>query len=259
MAPSPPQDPSPPQEPGAAPSPTAPRVAVAIIGDEILTGKFRDENSPWLIDRCRELGLALIRIVVLPDDLDVIAAEVGALSAACDWVFTTGGVGPTHDDMTMEGVARALGRTVERRPELVEVLQQRLKTQSEDALRMADVPQGAELWWDGEIRFPQVVAGNVVIFPGVPGLLRLKFDAVAHRFGGVPVHCQQLRTSQVESEIAGILRTAQARWPQVHIGSYPRYEEQPWHVIVILDGHDLPAIEACMAWLRGELAEGLLE
>lgn len=243
----------------AAPASRSPRVAAVIIGDEILTGKFRDENSPWLIDRCRELGLALVRIVVVPDELDVIAEQVRALSETCDWVFTTGGVGPTHDDVTMVGIARALGREIERRAELVDVLQNRLKTHGEDALRMADIPRGAELWWDGDLRFPQVVVDNVVIFPGVPGLLRLKFDAVAHRFGGAPAHSRRLRTSQVESQIAGVLRTAQGRWPQVHIGSYPRYEERPWHVIVILDGHDLDAIEDCLAWLRDQLADGLLD
>lgn len=245
----------------AADSPVrhAPTVSVLVIGDEILTGNFRDENTPWLIDRCRLAGLDLRRIVVLPDLVDVIAAEVATCSAACDWVFTTGGVGPTHDDVTMEGIAAAFGLPMERRAELAALLRQKMGEQAnEDALRMADLPHGSELWWDGEIFFPQVVTRNVVIFPGVPALMRMKFEAVAHRFGGVPAHSTRLTTTQPEPLIAACLRQAQQQWPTVHIGSYPRYEQRPWTVIVILESRDAPALAACHAWLADRLAGHLL-
>ena len=248
-------------DPGPRPAvPRAPTAAVVIIGDEILTGKFRDENSPWLIDRCRDLGIDLRRLAIVPDLVERIADEVATCSAAFDWVFTTGGVGPTHDDVTMAGIARGLGLCLERREELVEVLRERMPEHlTEDALRMADLPQGAALWWEGDIFFPQVVARNVVIFPGVPSLLRLKFDAVAHRFGGQPALSLRLVTTLPESRIAAPLRQAQERWPQVHIGSYPRFEQRPHTVMVILDGRDAGPLAACHAWLAEVLAGHLVE
>ena len=106
------------------------------------------------------------------------------------------------------------------------------------------------MWWDGDIAFPQVVVDNVVIFPGVPRLLQRKFDAVAWRLGGDPLRSLVLTTTRSEPEIATPLRQAQARWPQVHIGSYPRFDKRPWTVQVILDSRDDAALEACAAHLR---------
>lgn len=250
----------PPALPHTPPRVGAPTAALVVIGDEILTGKFRDENGPWLVDRCRVQGIDLKRITIIPDEVDTIAAEVAACHARYDWVFTSGGVGPTHDDVTMEGIARGLGRPIERQPQMEEVLRRRLVERiTEDALRMADTPAGAELWWDGDIAFPQVVVDRVVIFPGVPALFRAKFMAVAHRFGGVPTLSRRLVTSEAESLIAARLRSAQERWPQVAIGSYPRYEQRPYTVIVILDSREEAALTECQAWLREALAEHLIE
>jgi len=240
--------------------PRPPTAALVIIGDEILTGKFRDDNGPWLIDRCRALGIDLRRISVIPDEVETIGEEVAVCSRRFDWTFTSGGVGPTHDDVTMEGIARGLGRPVQRLPELEAVLRARLVERiTEDALRMADAPAGASLWWDGEIAFPQVVVENIVILPGVPALFRARFLAIAHRFGGTPSLSRRLVTTEAESLIAGRLRLAQARWPQVAIGSYPRYEQRPYTVIVILDSRDEPALLACLDWLRDALSGQLLD
>ncbi|RME27760.1 MAG: competence/damage-inducible protein A [Deltaproteobacteria bacterium] len=239
--------------------PAAPTVALVVIGDEILTGKFPDQNTPWLVRRLRELGLDLVRASVIRDDVAGIAAEVRLSLERADWVITTGGVGPTHDDLTMAGIAEALGVQLERRPELVEVLRRRMGDRlTDDALRMADVPAGAELWWEADVFFPQVVAGRVLAFPGVPPLLQVKFDAIAHRLGGRPMLSRSLHTAAAEAAIASTLREAQQRWPSVAIGSYPRYETRPWTVTVILDSRDRPALDACEAWLRSSLAADLL-
>lgn len=225
--------------------------AVVIIGNEILSGKFADENAPYLIGRLRELGVDLGRVVVIPDEVEVIAAEVRACAERFDHVFTTGGVGPTHDDLTMLGVARAFAVELQRHPTLERVLHERMGERvNEAALRMAEVPAGAELWWDGEVRFPLVVVRNVAIFPGVPALLRLKFEAVAHRFQGVPLSLRRLWTAESEPAIADALTDAAARWPAVAIGSYPRFELVPPKVLVTLESRDVGALGACEAFLR---------
>jgi molybdenum cofactor synthesis domain-containing protein len=231
-----------------------PTAAIVIIGNEILTGKFADENAPFLVERLRSLGCDLGRIVTIPDTLDGIAAEVAAASAAFDWVFTTGGVGPTHDDLTFPAVARAFGVALVRHPALEKILWEKLGERcNEAALRMAEVPAGAELWWDGDFPYPQVVMRNVCIFPGVPSLLRRKFDAVSHRFVGVPVATARLTTELTEPEIAEALAEAAAHWPAVAIGSYPRWDERPAVVIVTMESRDQEALSMCDAWLRARV------
>ena len=227
-----------------------PTTAVIIIGNEILSGKFADENAPFLIQRLRDLGVDLLRVVVIPDVIDVIAAEVRAAAALFDHVFTTGGVGPTHDDLTLPGIAAAFQLPLVRNPTLAKVIADKLGPRVNDAAyRMAEVPEGAQLWWDGDVIYPLVVVANVYIFPGVPALLKLKFEAVAHRFAGEPVRTRRLLTEESEPEIADVLTEAAGRWPDVAIGSYPRFETQPHTVIVTMEGRDDEALAACAAWL----------
>ena len=232
-----------------------PSAAVLIIGNEVLSGKVVDENTPFLARRCRELGVDLRRVWVVPDEVPAIADAVRALLPLVDWVFSAGGVGPTHDDVTMEGIAAGLGVGVVEDPRLATILRERMGARfTPAALRMAEVPVGAELWWDADMSFPQVVAARVVIFPGVPGLLRRKFDAVSHRFAGVPVRTARLRTTADEHAIADRLRAAQAAWPAVDIGSYPQFDTRPWTVTLTLDSRDALALDACRAHLLSALA-----
>jgi FAD synthetase len=236
-----------------------PNAGVVIIGNEILSGKFADENTPWLVHRLRALGCDLLRVAVIPDTLDDIASEVAAQSARFDWVFTTGGVGPTHDDLTFAGIARAFGLAVHLHPELAAILRAKLgDTCNEAALRMAEIPEGSELWWDGGVVYPLVVTRNVCIFPGVPSLLKLKFDKVAHRFAGTPLSARRLETRLGESAIAAALTAATERFPAVAIGSYPRLDEVPVRVIVTLESRDAAALEACARALL-ESANGFAE
>jgi len=222
--------------------------AVVIIGNEILSGKFADENGPFFIRRLRELGVRLERLVVVPDVPETIGREVAACSAAYDLVFTTGGVGPTHDDITMESIAAGFGVDCPLHPELEALLRRKLGERANAAaLRMALAPQGSELLWDADM-FPTVRFRNVYILPGVPPIMRAKFDAMAHRFQGAPVHTARLRTAQRESEIAAVLEAAVEGFA-VEIGSYPRMEATPRHVIVTIEGASEAQVEACRAWL----------
>ena len=149
------------------------RAGIVLVGNEILSGKVIDANAAYLCRELRALGVDVRRIAVIPDDVEEIAREVAAFSRAFDVVFTSGGVGPTHDDVTIEGVARALGVGVVRHPTLVAALERYYRerlgadaTLGEPHLKMAEVPEGAELLADGNVRFPTIRMGNVYILPG---------------------------------------------------------------------------------------------
>ena len=131
------------------------QAALLIIGDEILSGKFADENAPFLIRRLRTLGCRVRRVAILSDIVQDIAQETARSSADCDYVFTTGGVGPTHDDITMRSIAAAFDIPLESHPRLEQVLREKIKGElTTAAMRMAQVPKGSELWWDGGMTFP---------------------------------------------------------------------------------------------------------
>ena len=230
------------------------KAAAIIIGDEILSGKYADENGPWLARRCRDLGIDLVRISVIPDDVSVIAAEIQRCSEMADHIFTSGGVGPTHDDVTMAGIAHAFDLPLVRDPTIVALIQGRMGASvTEDALRMADIPEGTVLLETPGKRFPVLVCQNVFIFPGVPSYLRGKFNDIAHTLKGIPVQTRRIQTQQRESEIAGRLRVAAERWADVKIGSYPRLDEKPAHVVITIDSRNHEALNACAHWLQDAL------
>lgn len=233
-----------------------PTAGVVIIGDEILSGKFADQNGSFLIGELRHLGVDLRRLVVIPDDRDDIAATVKALSAKVDHVFTSGGVGPTHDDVTIEAVAAAFGVGVVRHPELERRLRaywgERLDTAN---LRMADVPDGAELVWGKDTTWPVVSFGNVYILPGVPELFRRKFVDMRDRFRSQPVVAARLFVNADEGRIAPDLDRIVGEFPEVKIGSYPRFTEQDFRVLLTLEHKERAKVSAAYAALDAALGE----
>jgi molybdenum cofactor synthesis domain-containing protein len=220
--------------------------AILIIGDEILTAKFQDENGPWALARLRVLGVAVDRLVILPDTVEAIAEEVARAAARCDVVFTSGGVGPTHDDRTFEGVAAAFGLALEERAELVAAMEGFRMPLTPLTLRMARVPAGAALLREADARYPVVRVRNVYILPGVPALFRQKFEAVAPSFAAPAVAVGRLRADDDEAEVAGAMARAAAQWPGVAIGSYPRYGEPDGRLLVTFEGTDVEAVRAAM-------------
>src|SRR5215468_5910884 len=153
--------------------------AIVVIGNEILSGKSEDKNANFLIGELYRLGVALRRIVVIPDDVEDIARTVRECAANFDYVFTSGGVGPTHDDVTIEGVAKAFNRSVIRHPELEAMLRGYFGDGADEArLRMADMPEGSELIREKGLRWPVLATENVYVLPGVPELFRSKFEAI---------------------------------------------------------------------------------
>ncbi|HEY5944573.1 MAG TPA: molybdopterin-binding protein [Kofleriaceae bacterium] len=216
-----------------------PTAGIVIIGDEILSGKFVEENAAFLIGELRALGVDLRRITVVPDDLEDIAATVVATSARFDYVFTSGGVGPTHDDVTMAAIAHAFGTTVMRHPDLEGRVRAYWKDKLADAnLRLADVPTGAELVYGKDQIWPVVCYRNVYIMPGVPTLFRRKFIDIRDRFRAVPVTAARIYVDLEEGELAPHLHAVVSDFPDVRIGSYPRFSEKEFRVLVTLEGSD---------------------
>ena len=228
--------------------------ALVIIGNEILSGKVQDANTPFFAQALRELGVALQRVAVLPDEIEVIAAEVRALARAVDYVFTSGGVGPTHDDVTIEAVAHAFGGRPVREPSLARVLQHYYGGRLTDAhLKMAEVPEGAELVGADRLPFPVIVLRNIYIFPGIPEILRHKFRAIQERFRDDPFHLARVYVDLDEGDLAEALNAIVAEFPGVQVGSYPELNAADYKVKVTLESKDRAPVDQAVARLTGVL------
>lgn len=230
--------------------------AIVIIGDEILTGKFVEENAAFLIGELRALGVDLKRITVIPDELDDIAETVRAASERFDHVFTSGGVGPTHDDITIAAIARGFGVGVARAPELEARVRGYWGERLADAnLRLADVPAGAELVYgeDPQKIWPVVKYANVYILPGVPALFRRKFLEIRERFRAVPVATARVYLNAEEGDIAPELDAVVAAHPSVKVGSYPRFAETEFKVIITFEGREPEEVRAAASKLAERL------
>ncbi len=178
---------------------------IILIGNEILSGKVADANAAYLCEELRALGVNVRRITVIPDEVELIGKEVSELAQTYDYVFTSGGVGPTHDDVTIEGIARGLGVAVVRHPELAARLkglyQERL---NKARLKMAEVPEGAELLAK-DLYFPAVVIRNIYVLPGIPEIFREKFQAIKERFRDRPFHLRSIYVRIGEGVLAAYL------------------------------------------------------
>lgn len=250
-----------------------------VIGDEILSGKVADTNTPFLIAELRALGVRLSEIAVVADDVAGIAATVARFAGSYDMVFTSGGVGPTHDDMTIAGVAQAFGLRVARHPELSALLTAYYRslpipagttadgTTADDTaareellarnLRMADVPEGTTLLAGADLKWPVLCVRNVYILPGIPQIFRRKFLAIRERFRESPFYLRQIFVRSEEGEIARHLDHIAATYPAVALGSYPLLEPAAdgHRVKLTLEGKDDALVSrACdaLAQLLGE-------
>ncbi len=217
-----------------------PTAGLVVIGNELLSGKVVDENTPFLTRRLTQLGVDVREVRIIPDELDLIAAQVAESSQRYTYVLTSGGIGPTHDDLTIEAVAQAFELDVVVSPALESLLKTYYKVDllSGPQSRMACIPEGAELIYPRGTTYPQVVVKNVYIFPGIPSLLRKKFELIADLFQSEPMHERRIQLVASESDIAETLNQVVSDFPTVRIGSYPRQEEEQWHVELILEARD---------------------
>lgn len=231
--------------------------AAVVIGNEILSGKIVDTNSAFLANELRALGVMLRRISVVPDELAVIAEEVRACQQAHDLVFTSGGVGPTHDDVTIEGVALALGRRVIRHPEIEESLRAFYGAKINPArLKMAEVPEGAELIADVNLNFPTIKIENIYVLPGIPEIFRQKFSSLKSRFQAVPYHLRVVYTRIGEGTIAEFLNDTLRSFPELLLGSYPKIGDSEYVVKVTLESKDAAYVERAFEHLLRVLPTG---
>ncbi len=234
-----------------------PTAAVLVIGNEVLSAKVQDANGPWLALRLRQLGIKLVGMHTVLDRTADIVEVVSREHRRVDWVFTSGGVGPTHDDLTLASVALALGRPLERLAALEASLRamHRRHTGSADlpeaALRMAYVPRGTRLV--GEPGFPTLVVENVVMLPGVPEFLRFQFERFASELSASPFQLACVFTRLGEDVLAPLLDGVAREHPDVEIGSYPRFDDADHRVKITLEGKDASRVAAALSALLAAL------
>ncbi len=224
--------------------------ALVVIGNEILSGKVEDTNSRFLAKQLRAAGVSLERVIVIPDEIEVIADAVRGYSATYDLIFTSGGVGPTHDDVTIAGVARALGREVVRHPQLEKGLRDYFADKVTEAkLRFADVVDGTELVEDGNLRFPTFLVENIYILPGIPEIFREKVTAIRGRFATDPFFLRIVYVSEQETAIADSLHRTLDAFPELLLGSYPKLNNPEYKVRLTLESKDPEYLESALGKL----------
>lgn len=232
--------------------------AALIIGNELLSGKICDENLVVLARMLRTVGIALRRVVVIPDDADLIASEVRQLARAFDIVFTSGGVGPTHDDLTVAAVARAFDVELHVAPELRRLIEAHMGERlTPGHLLMARVPQGAELVSGDDMRWPTIHMRNVWVLPGVPEIFRRRLGPIARRLaGGRPFVSRAVYTNLDEGRLVPLLDTIVARYPRVDVGSYPQWNEPSCRTKLTFDGLEREQVDLAVEEFLALLPEG---
>jgi len=222
-----------------------PTAAILLIGNELLSGKVRDENAHFLAGELFARGLPLKRIVVVPDEIGTVADALCELLGRVDIVFTSGGIGPTHDDITVEAVARALERPLVSSKQLEQAARSVFGEKLDEAhLRMTRIPEGATLVESEETRFPVIAVERVYVLAGVPTIFRRGFRAVAPRLPrGAPKRLDNVYVRLDEWSLAPHLNRLVAAYPNVEIGSYPVMGESRYRVRITFEGTDTAAVE----------------
>jgi molybdenum cofactor synthesis domain-containing protein len=226
------------------PAPAPPSAAVLVIGNEILSGKVDEANVGMLARALREAGVLLRRVVVVMDDVDAIVREVRELSATHDWLFTSGGVGPTHDDVTIEAVARAFGVQVVSSPQMEAMLRAHYGDRcTEGHLRMALVPEGAALETTAEVAWPTIRLRNTWLLPGIPEVFRMKLPVVSSVLarmsrGATAFVSHAVYVQLDEGVLKPMLDAVVAANPDVSVGSYPTWRDPDYRTKVTFDGRD---------------------
>jgi FAD synthetase len=228
-----------------------------IIGNEILCGATADTNSTFIARELASHGVRLEEIATIPDDVPRIADKVAEFSRRFDVVITTGGIGPTHDDMTFDAIAKGLNRPLQVDPRLEQVARQRFKDSlNAAAMRMATIPEGAELLDGGTYPFPPVKVGNVFIFPGVPTLMENQLPLLRPYLVPSEHHHATVRVYLSEYLLADAAAATARQYPDVEVGSYPKMRTQRWCVDIRFTASRRESLDAARATFLGLLPPG---
>jgi len=233
--------------------------AVLVIGDEILSGRTKDKNIGYIAEYLTGIGIDLTEVRVVADDEAAIVEALNALRARYDYVFTTGGIGPTHDDITAECVAKAFGVAISHDPRAVKLLSERLAQtggeMNEARMRMTRIPDGAELVHNKVSAAPGFWLGNVIVMAGVPSIMHVMLDEVAPKLKtGVRMLSDTVRADAREGDIGTPLGAIAMAHPQVSIGSYPFFDETRGpNTNVVLRSRDQAKLSAAKAEVESML------
>jgi len=230
--------------------------AIVITGNEILSGKVPEQNAQYLARELRALGVNLKRVSIIPDQIKPIAEEIAYCKDRFDVIFTSGGIGPTHDDVTVEGVALGVGRNLIADPILSKMLRDIYPDRVNPALmKMATVPEGTEFIYGVGLKTPVLLIENIYIFPGVPEFLVKKFSAIKERFQEAPFHLKKIFLLQDEEKIAEPLNKTLERFPSLLLGSYPILHQEAYKVVVTIESKDESLVEEGVRILLSFLSE----
>ncbi len=251
----------------------APTAAVLLVGNELLSGKVQEANLLLLARDLRGLGVRLVRVVMVEDVREVIRDEVRSLAATHDWVFTSGGVGPTHDDVTLASVADAFEVAIERREEIATLLREFYGERcTEGHLCMADLPVGTQLLSEAEgpdgdavdiggrrTPWPAFLVRNVFCLPGIPQVFAMKLGAVRARLrklGASAFVSRAVLTDMDEGNLKPLLDAVVVAHPSVEVGSYPAWIGAPYRTKLTFDGRDEGEVEAALSAFVATLPPG---
>ncbi|KAB2871389.1 MAG: competence/damage-inducible protein A [Bauldia sp.] len=228
--------------------------ALLVIGDEILSGRTKDKNIGHIAEYLTGIGIDLREVRVVPDDEDEIVAAVNALRARYTHLLTTGGIGPTHDDITADAIARAFGVAIDFDPRAVAILSERYGKAdlNEARMRMARIPEGAELIANPVSKAPGFSIGNVHVMAGVPMIMHAMLDALAPKLArGRKMLSRSVPAGMGEGRIAKGLAAVQADFPEVLIGSYPTFEEETGYTTnIVVRARDEAVLAAAEAAVK---------
>ena len=237
-----------------------------IIGNEILSGRTQDKNLAYLAEKLNARGIRLMEVRVIPDIEQTIIDTVNEVRKKFDYVFTTGGIGPTHDDITTLSIAKAFGVNVYRHPDAERALRDSYKATdaiNEARLKMADVPEGASLIPCAATAAPGIRIENVFIMAGVPRIMQSMLETILPQLtGGVPMQSASISTNLPEGKIAAGLTAIQNRFADVEIGSYPHYIEGGYRTSLVCRSTDATRNDAAVEEIRkliGEMGGAVVE
>ncbi len=235
---------------------TSPSACLLIIGNEILSGKTQDANLQYLGSKLAELGVRLAEARVLPDDEDVIVATLNDCREQFDYVFTTGGIGPTHDDITAGCIAAAFERELILNEEAVARLRRGSYELNEARLKMARVPDGATLIDNPLSNAPGFRIENVFVLAGIPSVARAMFETIAAELAvGTPIHSRNVDVFLREGDIAEPLERIATAYPEIEIGSYPFSRAGRFGANLVVRGTNVQRLEEVLAQIVAAMKE----